>query len=968
VPSNTTRTRLRATLAFATTAALIIGVPILLASLTGSPIPRTVPNLPRVRAFLTGTVSSGTLRDVLVHLLATVSWVAWTLLCLAFADETIAAIQHRSTRTIWRAGGMQHLARTLVATIAIGITSLRPSQPVDFALPARPSIAITVAHAQPTSDGPVRDEPNWHTVARRATLLDVAHTRLGASNRWREIWELNRGRVMNDGCRFDRPEVLHRGWRLQLPANIPATDTTATHATPIQPHSPEIHVVRAGDTLSAIIRDDVGQRATGADVRAVFNANRGVTDWRGAHPLRDPNLINPGMRLDLSILDTPGARPTPVPAPSPPPETAPPTPTPRTTTATPPASAGPVSTTTPETAPTLEANGSTPTASAQTSPAQTSPAHTSTAPSAPHRSDNTNAEALAGLALLSSAALAVGHALRQRRLRASQPGDRTPRADFVVQRLARRLRTSASNHDGDRLRRALRSLGDVRPQALRTRSDGTIEALLALPVARPPRPWTPSAGGNVAILRANAALPTSDATLPAALVELGTDSEGGAIYVDLEACEGLGIDATGEAFACLARAVVATLCAAPHAGALRVHTLGFDATGIDPVGRVEHHDHDAQLRAAITNRDRDELNIVVTTQPFDTDTVDETTGLVIVGPLPTGPDHRWCLRPAAEDSWRLEPLGTVLRPGALAAGELAELAAYYHHADAALAADPDAPPDDAITEPPAATVTNALVPSDGAVREAWQLMIRVFGSVDIVNRHGETPVTHRRKAIEALVWFVEHREHGHRAAMRSALWSYEPSPDTVQNVVSEARRILRSLAPPPVGEDWFDRALQLHPLVVSDAELVAAALNNAPGQDDAEALVSLEGAVALIRGAPLADVAYLWADGESIPSRLTLLAVRAAAELAELHLARHDADGALRATEVGLRVLPAHEGLVCLRMRAHAAGGDDASVRAEYESYERLVLGDEFSDGEISHEVAGTYRRLAGPRPVRPAS
>lgn len=536
-----------------------------------------------------------------------------------------------------------------------------------------------------------------------------------------------------------------------------------------------------------------------------------------------------------------------------------------------------------------------------------------------------------------------------------------------MDRVERRLRASASSHDGDRLAGALCALGDIRPQALRVRTDGTIEALLSSPLKGLPRPWTSTAGGNVAVLRAKTELPVTDMSPPATVIELGTDGDGSTIYVDLEACGGLAIDATGEPLACFARALVATLAAASHAGALHVHTHGFDATGIDPLARIEHHDEDSELRDAIAARDRDELTVVVTTTPSDLGDLDETAGLVIVGPPISGRSREWNLSLAAEGSWRLEPLGTVVTPSGLAAAELADLAAYYQHAAAPLAAAGEATLDDVDDEPSAANIANPRVrelAGDFAGSE-WQLMIRTLGSVDVVNRQGVIATTDRRKAIEALVWFVEHREHGHRAAMQNALWSYEPSPDTVQNVVSEARRILRSLATPPVGEDWFDRSLHLHPLVVSDAELVAAAIKQASSQGDADAIASLETAVALIRGAPLANVAYLWADGESVPSRLTLLAVHAAAELAELHLARNDADAALRATGIGLQVLPAHEHLVCLRMHAHAARGDYASVRAEYENYESVVLRDEFSDGEISHEVASAYQRFSGPTQIR---
>ena len=427
---------------------------------------------------------------------------------------------------------MQHVARTLVTTIAIGIASLRPTQPVDIALPARTAIAVTVDHAQLAPEAAIRDEPNFHTVTSRATLLDVAQTRLGAASRWREIWELNRGRVMNDGSRFDRPEVLHRGWRLHLPTNSAVADTTPTHAAPIRERSPEIYVVRPGDTLSEVVGQETGRPATVAEVRDVFDANRGVTDWRGAHPLHDPNLINPGMKLNLAVLHhsdgarvkTPAAKPRhvdspPITAPSPPT-----TATPSTTTKAAPTGVAP--TTPPDTSTTSQSPNSN----------TASPPATSTEHARPNNGDGANLELLAGLALLSSAALAVGSTLRRRRLRASRPGDLARPAPANVHRVERRLRASASSHDGDRLAGALCSLGDIRPQALRVRTDGTIEALLSTPLKGLPRPWTSTAGGNVAVLRAKTELPVTDMSPPATVIELGTDGDGSTIYVDLEAC------------------------------------------------------------------------------------------------------------------------------------------------------------------------------------------------------------------------------------------------------------------------------------------------------------------------------------------------------------------------------------------------------------------------------------------------
>ena len=56
---------------------------------------------------------------------------------------------------------------------------------------------------------------------------------------------------------------------------------------------------------------------------------------------------------------------------------------------------------------------------------------------------------------------------------------------------------------------------------------------------------------------------------------------------------------------------------------------------------------------------------------------------------------------------------------------------------------------------------------------------------------------------------------------------------TFANVVSEARRAMARLVEPPAGEEWLGRTLTdvlpLHPLVVSDVDLVRMPARRAPG-------------------------------------------------------------------------------------------------------------------------------------------
>ena len=74
-----------------------------------------------------------------------------------------------------------------------------------------------------------------------------------------------------------------------------------------------------------------------------------------------------------------------------------------------------------------------------------------------------------------------------------------------------------------------------------------------------------------------------------------------------------------------------------------------------------------------------------------------------------------------------------------------------------------------------------------------------------------------------------------------------------------------------------------------------------------------------------------------------------------------DTEGVFWATARGLRVLPGHEELIALRMRAHARAGDLAGVRSEWESYERVLVADPWSDGEPAPKLLALRHELLDP-------
>ena len=347
-------------------------------------------------------------------------------------------------------------------------------------------------------------------------------------------------------------------------------------------------------------------------------------------------------------------------------------------------------------------------------------------------------------------------------------------------------------------------------------------------------------------------------------------------------------------------------------------------------------------------------------------------GIGLVAPVVPGelPDASTRLVGAA-DSWRLIGFESAieLTPVGLSNDDLVAIDAVLIDADSELqsieldtvrwADDADAlgPPEDVDSDPGDAVVE--FVPM------SHRIVVGLLGGVEITDDQG-TPGSIR--AIEdrrADRLAGDPPRPATRTGARTALWELDVRDATFANVVSEARRGLARLVAPDDGEEWVARTLTeqlpLHAAVVTDADLVNERLTHARVQPPAQAIATLRPAVAMIRDMPFAGTSYLWPDAEGITSNLVLLAITAAAEYAGHALSLGDTDGVFWATGRGLQVLPGHEELIGLRMRAHARAGDLAGVRQEWESYERVLVADAWSDGEPAPKLLALRRELLSP-------
>jgi hypothetical protein len=232
---------------------LLIGVPAALLTVLGSPIPHAMPAL----SLLTHRL------DILVILtiLSVVVWLAWLQLVVCVIAEVRAAVRNTGMPPrVPLAGGIQPAVHRLVTAAVLlfsAATALSPAfahqspglPPATSASAGRGGGASPAAAAPASPAAAGRDtrepgglgapaggqgqplEPVHHRVPRtekiyvvqppegryHESLWEIAQNRLGNGRRYREIFELNAGRLQPDGSRLTIASLIRPGWILRMP-------------------------------------------------------------------------------------------------------------------------------------------------------------------------------------------------------------------------------------------------------------------------------------------------------------------------------------------------------------------------------------------------------------------------------------------------------------------------------------------------------------------------------------------------------------------------------------------------------------------------------------------------------------------------------------------------------------------------------------------------------------------------------
>ncbi|RHW28803.1 hypothetical protein D0Z08_02860 [Nocardioides immobilis] len=201
--------------------------------------------------------------DALITVLLVVVWLAWLQFAVCVVVEAVSLLRGGGLpRPVPLSGRSQALARALVGTILVGaslIGSAGAASADDGGRPASRQATVAVQDAQASVDQPGRPmqqaapedfvAPALYTETKQElgeaasdllgrkivtvkppegryhhNLWDIAAEYLGDGRRWKEIFELNKGRQQPDGGELVIGRLIQPGWVLVLPDDAVGAD------------------------------------------------------------------------------------------------------------------------------------------------------------------------------------------------------------------------------------------------------------------------------------------------------------------------------------------------------------------------------------------------------------------------------------------------------------------------------------------------------------------------------------------------------------------------------------------------------------------------------------------------------------------------------------------------------------------------------------------------------------------------
>jgi DNA-binding SARP family transcriptional activator len=221
---------------------LLVGTPLVLGSLVGSPM---IPNFQGSD----GLSGSFVPVETVLRVLGLLSWALWAYLAFAVLLHAAAIVAtFRGTpgqRVLLVASSIltPKIVRSLVefaigsalvaSSVSIHVSSALPAVSAPVLVEAGPARSTGELLHHIASGEPVREA---HRVRPGDSLWRIAERELGSGFRWREIYRLNEGKRFPDGKSLTDPHLIYPGWVLDLPSEgqaPPAQQDEGEHERPL---------------------------------------------------------------------------------------------------------------------------------------------------------------------------------------------------------------------------------------------------------------------------------------------------------------------------------------------------------------------------------------------------------------------------------------------------------------------------------------------------------------------------------------------------------------------------------------------------------------------------------------------------------------------------------------------------------------------------------------------------------------
>ncbi|WP_233629730.1 LysM peptidoglycan-binding domain-containing protein [Amycolatopsis sp. WAC 04197] len=185
---------------------ILAGPPLLLWTFRTAFLPDHVPALQEVLGWLTERDTG----HVLLLVIAAAGVIAWLQLVVAIVLEGIALVRGVAAPRLPGFRWAQRLVAGVLFGLLVGATAAEASQPVDLESASIVVSQVSEHEAEPPAVG-------GYTVAPGDSLMSIAAEHLGDERRYQEIFDLNQGRRQADGEVLRSVDLIKPGWHLTLP-------------------------------------------------------------------------------------------------------------------------------------------------------------------------------------------------------------------------------------------------------------------------------------------------------------------------------------------------------------------------------------------------------------------------------------------------------------------------------------------------------------------------------------------------------------------------------------------------------------------------------------------------------------------------------------------------------------------------------------------------------------------------------